>query len=100
MYNLHRWEDIWGPKANQFDPDVHFSKENVSKRHPYAYLPFTGGSRICIGYQYAMVNVKVGLIKLLNQFKFSTKLALKDFDFKISVSMKLSTGYLVEAHKR
>lgn len=100
IFNLHRWKDIWGEDAEKFNPDEHFSDESVAKRHPYAYLPFSGGSRNCLGYQYAMISAKIGLIKLLTKFRFATKLKMENFDFSIYITMPLRHGYLVEANLR
>lgn len=48
IYKVHRNVDTWGPNSNLFDPD-NFLPENIEKRHPYSYLPFSNGPRNCIG---------------------------------------------------
>lgn len=47
IISMHHSEKYYkNPTA--FDPD-HFLPDEVAKRHPYSYLPFSGGPRICIG---------------------------------------------------
>ncbi|KAL6448751.1 hypothetical protein ACFW04_000513 [Cataglyphis niger] len=47
LLGLHRDPSIY-PDPDRFDPE-RFNEDKVAARHPYAYLPFGEGPRICIG---------------------------------------------------
>ena len=63
IYALHRHRRLWrDPDA--FDPD-RFGPEESAGRHRFAYLPFGGGSRVCIGQGFAMTEAVAILATLV-----------------------------------
>ncbi|XP_063914644.1 cytochrome P450 4C1-like [Zophobas morio] len=67
---LHRDSDVW-PEPEKFDPD-RFLYDKITKREHCSYIPFSFGSRNCIGLRYAMMSVKVMLATILRSFKVQT----------------------------
>ncbi|XP_024876802.1 cytochrome P450 6A1-like, partial [Temnothorax curvispinosus] len=70
IYAIHRDPDIY-PKPDVFNPE-RFDEETVRSRHPMAYLPFGDGPRNCIGARFAVYQSKVGLVKILRNYKVET----------------------------
>ena len=66
-YLAHRWEAVW-PDPLRFDPD-RFTPDAVKERHPFAYFPFSLGSRICIGMQFSLLEARLVLALILRQFR-------------------------------
>ena len=65
-YVLHHDPENW-PDPEQFDPE-RFNPATTSERHPYSFLPFGGGPRLCIGNQFALLEMHALLIVLLHRF--------------------------------
>ncbi|XP_062551683.1 cytochrome P450 4C1-like [Armigeres subalbatus] len=99
FYALHRRKDIWGPDADKFDPEQ-FSEERSRDRHPFAYLPFSGGNRICIGWRYAMFSMKVMLIHLIRNFRFETEIRPEQVRYRHDLTMKLPFDHMIKVIKR
>lgn len=67
-YVLHRDPEVWDNPL-EFNPE-NFSPEAKEKRDPYSFLPFGTGPRQCIGMRLALLEIKLGLLKIMQQFKF------------------------------
>jgi cytochrome P450 len=69
VFALHRNVRLWD-NPNAFDPD-RFAAEAVKARSRYAYLPFGGGPRICIGAGFAMLEAAAILATVVRAFRFA-----------------------------
>ncbi|XP_070162794.1 cytochrome P450 6a2-like [Polyergus mexicanus] len=70
VFAIHRDSDIY-PKPDVFDPE-RFTDEAVQARHAMYYLPFGDGPRNCIGARFAVYQTKIGLIRILRNYKVET----------------------------
>lgn len=66
IYLTHRHPAYW-PEPDRFDPE-RFSPEQNRARVAHTYVPFGGGPRNCIGAAFGLVEAKVVLTRLLQQF--------------------------------
>mmetsp|Transcript_27697 Transcript_27697/g.40906 ORF Transcript_27697/g.40906 Transcript_27697/m.40906 type:complete len:639 (-) Transcript_27697:144-2060(-) len=104
LYNIHRSEKYW-PEPDKFDP-MRFTRKYVNPEIPdwrgydperwgenllypnevaadFAYLPFGGGARKCVGDEFAMLEATVTLAMVLRRFEF-------DFDESKSTDVDIT----------
>jgi cytochrome P450 len=68
IFALHRNVRLWdNPTA--FDPIVS-PRTRLRRAHVYAFLPFGGGPRVCIGASFATIEAAVILAVLARTFRF------------------------------
>ena len=65
---LHHSPEHW-QDPETFRPE-RFTKENKEKQTPFSHLPFGGGPRVCIGRNYATMQMLMILSVLLRNFDF------------------------------
>lgn len=65
-YILHH-DPRWWPEPKRLDP-LRFSAENEPNIPDYAYLPFGGGPRVCIGNHFAMMEAQILLALIASRY--------------------------------
>ncbi len=68
FFGLHRNPDYWDTPA-AFRPE-RMTASAKKNRHPFAYLPFGGGPRLCIGNHFAILEMQLILARLLQDYDF------------------------------
>lgn len=68
-YITHRHPEFWDD-PERFDPQ-RFSPERKAERPRYAYLPFGGGPRLCIGNNFAMTEAILLLASIVQRYRLT-----------------------------
>jgi cytochrome P450 len=66
-YVVHRRPKLWRD-PERFDPD-RFTPEHESARPRFAYIPFGGGPRGCIGQQFAMMEAQLIVAAIAQRYR-------------------------------
>ncbi len=84
IYGTHRnpaqWQDV-----ESFDPR-RFETNRSRERHPFAYIPFGGGPRICLGSNLALMQLLMIVVAFVRKYDFAL---VKDEPVAIHPSMML-----------
>ncbi|MEL6534145.1 MAG: cytochrome P450 [Bacteroidota bacterium] len=68
IYHIHRHPAFW-ENPEKFDPD-RFGPQRSKELHRHAFLPFGGGPRMCVGNNFAYVEMMAILGMFLSRFDF------------------------------
>ena len=80
-YMTHRLPTIYA-EPDRFRPERWFTL----KPSPYEYIPFSGGPRLCIGAQFAMLEMKLALATIVQRYRLTPP---------VNASIKTSINFLL-----
>jgi cytochrome P450 len=69
-YSLQRRPDIYGADADQFRPERWLEP---GFRPGWAYIPFSGGPRVCIGQNFAITEAMHVVVRLVREFEIEVR---------------------------
>ena len=95
IYNAHRREDLF-QNATTFNPD-RFDAASKKEMPKMSYLPFGGGPRLCIGNMFALMEMQLILVGLLQRFDF-TLIADQDIDMEALITLRPRYGIKMMLH--
>ena len=95
-YAVHRLEKYW-ENPLKFDPE-RFSPERMKNIHRYAWFPFGGGQRFCIGNNFAMMEMQIVIALACTQFNFSLAENFK-LELEPLVTLRPKHGVMMKLEK-
>jgi len=95
---IHHDPALWGTDAKEFNPARFGEGIGRAAKHPLAFMPFGTGPRICIGQNFALLEAKVALAMILQQFSFVTSPSYAHAPILL-VTMQPQHGAQVIIHK-
>lgn len=71
IFAMHRRKDLYGDDAEEFRPERWLDGPDGKKglRVSWEYMPFSGGPRVCMGQQFALMEVGYLTVRLVREFE-------------------------------
>lgn len=68
---LNQDPEIWGPDSHIFNPDRFSNGIGKACNNPQVYMPFGSGPRVCVGQNFAMIEMKIIISLILSKFSLT-----------------------------
>lgn len=92
-YAMHR-DPRWFKDPELFQPERWQSMENLPR---YAYLPFGGGPRVCVGNHFALMEASIVLRTFLRRYRFTRAAGI---ELAPSITLRPRTGVYLNIEPR
>lgn len=97
VFSMHRRKDVYGEDADEFVPE-RWIERNL--RPGWAFLPFNGGPRICIGQQFALNLASYVVCRLVQRFERVESCDPGPWEEGLGITCSTKNGTWVRLHRR
>lgn len=99
IYLMNRDKRVF-EKPEKFIPERFLPGDSPVNKLPYSYLPFSAGSRSCIGQRFAMLEMKTVLATVLRQYRLTAVTKRDQVDVEFVVLLKTHSPVCIRFEKR
>jgi cytochrome P450 len=96
-YLVHRHPAFW-PDPERFDPE-RFAPEQAAERPKLAYIPFASGPRVCIGNNFALLEMVLAVAMITARYRLQP-LDLHPIDFELRGTIRPTRPLLAQIELR
>jgi cytochrome P450 len=96
-YALHRHPGLW-ENPEEFAPD-RFSADRFAQVQPHAYLPFGTGAHQCIGKDFAMLEARLIIARIVQSYRLQL-VPKHSFVLRPGITLGLRDGLLMNVSRR
>ncbi len=98
-YAMRRMEQLWGVDCLEFKPERWLKDRVFVPENPYNFFVFQLRPRVCLGKDFAMLQMKLVAARLLTHFTFSIVENFKPM-YAINMTMQMKNGLPMKIHPR